>query len=39
MWHLGAYMGYNLSLATDISAKGKASGKKKADKKGVNYYG
>lgn len=29
----------NLSLATDISAKGQASGKKKADKKGVNYFG
>ncbi|EQA1476508.1 late control protein, partial [Escherichia coli] len=29
----------NLSLATDISAKGQASGKKKADKKGVNYHG
>ncbi|EFB5187740.1 contractile injection system protein, VgrG/Pvc8 family [Escherichia albertii] len=29
----------NLSLSTDISAKGQESGKKKADKKGVNYYG
>ncbi|EKP2854846.1 late control protein, partial [Escherichia coli] len=29
----------NLSLTTDISAKGQASGKKNADKKGVNYYG
>ncbi|EKP2909406.1 late control protein, partial [Escherichia coli] len=29
----------NLSLTTDISAKGQASGKKNADKKGVNYFG